>query len=134
GNYEFDKSDTGWRDEITRADVRIDGQMLDNANDPKGFGRMYSLGEGNLKKMFMESGPDGHIVQVVEIGHIKSYPYCTQECIEERLKEFKAAPSMIENYKPEIRFTGKCSKETRKKYVRFRRAMYRRYGIKIGGI
>lgn len=133
-NYEFDKSDTGWRDEITRADVRIDGQMLDNANDPKGFGRMYSLGEGNLKKMFMESGPDGQIVQVFEIGHINSYPYCTQECIEERLKEFKTAPSMIENYKPEIRFTGKCSKETRKNYVRFRRAMYRRYGIKIGGI
>lgn len=133
-NYEFAESDTGWRDEITRADVRIDGQMLDNANDPSGFGRMYNLGEGNLKKMSMESGPDGQIVQVFEISHINSYPYCTQECIEERLKEFITAPSMVENYKPEIRFTGKCSKETRKNYVRFRRAMYRRYGIEIGGI
>lgn len=133
-NYEFAESDKGWRDEITRGEVWIDGQMLDNANDPSGFGRMYNLGEGNLKKMSMESGPDGQIVQVFEISHINSYPYCTQECIEERLKEFITAPSMVENYKPEIRFTGKCSKETRKNYVRFRRAMYRRYGIKIGGI
>ena len=133
-NYEFAESDKGWRDEITRGEVWIDGQMLDNANDPSGFGRMYNLGEGNLKKMSMESGPDGQIVQVFEISHINSYPYCTQECIEERLKEFITAPSMIENYKPEIRFTGKCSKETRKNYVRFRRAMYRRYGIEIGGI
>lgn len=133
-NYEFAESDKGWRDEITRGEVWIDGQMLDNANDPSGFGRMYNLGEGNLKKMSMESGPDGQIVQVFEISHINSYPYCTQECIEERLKEFITAPSMVENYKPEIRFTGKCSKETRKNYVRFRRAMYRRYGIEIGGI
>ena len=133
-NYEFAESDKGWRDEITRGEVWIDGQMLDNANDLSGFGRMYNLGEGNLKKMSMESGPDGQIVQVFEIGHINSYPYCTQECIEERLKEFVTAPSMVENYKPEIRFTEKCSKETRKNYVRFRRAMYRRYGIKIEGI
>lgn len=133
-NYEFAESDKGWRDEITRGEVWIDGQMLDNANDPSGFGRMYNLGEGNLKKMSMESGPDGQIVQVFEISHINSYPYCTQECIEERLKEFVTAPSMVENYKPEIRFTEKCSKETRKNYVRFRRAMYRRYGIKIEGI
>ena len=133
-NYEFAESDKGWRDEITRGEVWIDGQMLDNANDPSGFGRMYNLGEGNLKKMSMESGPDGQIVQVFEISHINSYPYCTQECIDERLKEFVTAPSMVENYKPEIRFTEKCSKETRKNYVRFRRAMYRRYGIKIEGI
>lgn len=133
-NYEFAESDKRWRDEITRADVRIVGQMLDNANDPSGFGRMYNLGEGNLKKMSMESGSDGQIVQVFEISHINSYPYCTQVCIEERLKEFITAPSMVENYRPEIRFTGKCSEEIQESYEKFCQKMYETYGIEIGGI
>lgn len=133
-NYEFDKSDTGWRDEITRADVRIDGQMLDNANDPKGFGRMYSLGEGNLKKMFMESGPDGQIVQVFEIGHINSYPYCTQACIEQRFEEIGTAPSVKSYYKAVIRFRGKITEEIQKIYEQFRQDMDELYGIEIEGI
>ena len=133
-NYEFDKSDTGWRDEITRADVRIDGQMLDNANDPKGFGRMYSLGEGNLKKMFMESGPDGQIVQVFEIGHINSYPYCTQACIEQRFEEIGTAPSVKSDYKAVIRFRGKITEEIQKIYEQFRQDMDELYGIEIEGI
>ena len=133
-NYEFAKSDTGWRDEIQRGEVWIDGQLLDNANDSKGFGRMFNLGEGNLKKMSMESGPDGQIVQVFEISHINSYPYCTQECIEERLKEFVTAPSMIEDYKPVIRFAGKCSEEIQESYEQFCQKMYETYGIEIGGI
>ena len=114
--------------------MRIDGQMLDNANDPSGFGRMYNLGEGNLKKMSMESGSDGQIVQVFETSHINSYPHCTQVCIEERLKEFITAPSMVENYRPEIRFTGKCSEEIQESYEKFCQKMYETYGIEIGGI
>lgn len=133
-NYEFTESDKGWRDEIARGEVWIDGQMLDNANDPSGSGRMYNLGEGNLKKMSMESGPEGQVVQVFEVSHINSYPYCTQKCIEERLKEFTTAPSMVENYKPVIRFTGKCSREVRETYVQFRQEVYESYGIEIEGI
>lgn len=85
-----------FKTEVQDAHVFIDGAELDNENDPKGFSRMFAVGEGNFKNVDLELA-GGRPTQKFELENGDAYPLSTQYCILERLKEYntaKIAPPM----------------------------------------
>ena len=81
-----------WQDEIKNADVRMsnDGEVLvlkDSALDKAGFGRMYSVGEGNLSMDCVFNPKRRAVQEQFRVHHAMSFPLATQECIEERRGE-----------------------------------------------
>ena len=82
-----------WQDEIKNADVRLINSVGNsvplNADslDAKGFGRMYSTGEGNLSMDCVFNPKRRAVQEQFKVHNALSFPRATQNCIEERLEE-----------------------------------------------
>ena len=82
-----------WQDEVRSADVRLinsDGDVLslkDTPLDAKGYDRLYSAGEGNLSMDCAYNPKTRAVQEQFRVHHPMSFPWATQECIEERLGE-----------------------------------------------
>lgn len=115
--------------EIQSADVTIDGVELDNTNDPKGYSRMFAVGEGNLQSLSCEVDENGIIKQNFELCNGNAFPLSTQYCIEERLGEYKTAQPM--EYIPVVRLGSDCSDEVYKSYLVFADKIERDYNVRM---
>ncbi|NLO38237.1 MAG: HD domain-containing protein [Ruminiclostridium sp.] len=130
----FKKNAVNWEDEISEVRVQISGELLDNKNDPGGFGRMYSVGEGNLSSLNCAYDETrGQLTETFTVKDGSSFPKCTQNCIKERFKEFETISGI--DYSPVIEFEGSYSTEMRadieKTYNEFKDIALDRYGINI---
>lgn len=92
-----------WREEAKCADVTIGGVKITDNNDPKGEQRMFAVGEGNIKSMYMQESADEHPEAVFEILNSDSFPYCTMNAILERVGEFNTAKLTEDPYVKEWR-------------------------------
>lgn len=115
--------------EIQSADVTIDGVELDNTNDPKGYSRMFAVGEGNFQSLSCEVDENGIIKQNFELCNGNAFPLSTQYCIEERLGEYKTAQPM--EYIPVVRLGSDCSDEVYKSYLVFADKIERDYNVRM---
>ena len=76
--------------EVQSMDIEVDGQKLDNENDPKGISRMFAAGEGNFKELktdHIEGNDKVVVLHEITLVDGNDAVYCTQECITERVKE-----------------------------------------------
>jgi hypothetical protein len=80
--------------EVQSADVKVDGEELNNHNDPEGVARMFAVGEGNFQSLRCEVGEDGKIREVITLCDGDAFPLSTQHCIKERIGEFQTANPM----------------------------------------
>ena len=115
--------------EVQAADVKVDGTELNNANDPKGFSRMFAVGEGNFQSLNCEVDENGTIKQNFELCDGNAFPLSTQHCIEERLGEYKTAHPM--NYTPVVKLGSNCSDEVYKSYLEFADKIEREYNVRM---
>lgn len=115
--------------EVQAADVKVDGTELNNANDPKGFSRMFAVGEGNFQSLNCEVDEIGTIKQNFELCDGNAFPLSTQHCIEERLGEYKTAHPM--NYTPVVKLGSNCSDEVYKSYLEFADKIEREYNVRM---
>lgn len=115
--------------EVQAADVKVDGTELNNVNDPKGFSRMFAVGEGNFQSLSCQIDESGAIKQNFELCDGNAFPLSTQYCIEERLGEYQTAQPM--EYTPVIKLGSNCSDEVYKSYIAFRQRVKDDYGIRM---
>lgn len=115
--------------EVQAADVKVDGTELNNTNDPKGFSRMFAVGEGNFQSLNCEVDENGSIKQNFELCDSNAFPLSTQHCIEERLGEYKTAHPM--NYTPVVKLGSNCSDEIYKSYLEFADKIEREYNVRM---
>lgn len=80
-----------WSEESKCADVTIGGVKITDNNDPDGKQRTYAVGEGNIKRMYMQESADGHPEAVFEILNSNSFPYCTMYAVLECVGEINTA-------------------------------------------
>lgn len=116
-----------WHEEIAKAKIfMIDDNgartsLLTQGVDVEGFGRMYMSGEGNLSMSCEFNPKTQNLREVFIISHGKSFPLCTQNCIDERLGELDTMKKFpVEAH---IKIVGDYSTLDRKKIER----MYNRY-------
>ena len=115
--------------EIQSADVKVDGVELNNKNDPKGFSRMFAVGEGNFQLLNCEVDNNGVIRQSFDLCDGDAFPLSTQYCIEERLGEYKTAQPM--KYTPVVKLGSNCSDKVYKSYLAFADRIERDYNVKM---
>lgn len=115
--------------EIQSADVKVDGVELNNENDPKGFSRMFAVGEGNFQLLNCEVDNNGVIRQNFDLCDGDAFPLSTQYCIEERLGEYKTAQPM--KYTPVVKLGSNCSDKVYKSYLAFADRIERDYNVKM---
>lgn len=115
--------------EIQSADVKVDGVELNNKNDPKGFSRMFAVGEGNFQLLNCEVDNNGVIRQSFDLCDGDAFPLSTQYCIEERLGEYKTAQPM--KYTPVVKLGSNCSDKLYKSYLAFADRIERDYNVKM---
>lgn len=115
--------------EVQAADVKVDGTELNNTNDPKGFSRMFAVGEGNFQSLNCEVDENGSIKQNFELCDGNAFPLSTQHCIEERLGEYKTAHPM--NYTPVVKLGSNSSDEIYKSYLEFADRIEREYNVRM---
>lgn len=115
--------------EVQSADVKVDGVELNNENDPKGFSRMFAVGEGNFQLLNCEVDNNGVIRQNFDLCDGDAFPLSTQYCIEERLGEYKTAQPM--KYTPVVKLGSNCSEKVYKSYLAFADRIERDYNVKM---
>ncbi|MBR5913363.1 MAG: hypothetical protein IKZ58_03220 [Selenomonadaceae bacterium] len=90
-SYVSDAKD--WKSEITKAKIfMIDENgkrtsLLTKGVDDSGYDRMYRAGEGNLLMSCAYNSKTRNVCEIFKVIDGKSFPLCTQKCIEERLEE-----------------------------------------------
>ena len=115
-----------WHTEISKAKIFIVDESgtrtsLLSGIDDNGFGRMYMSGEGNLSMSCEFNSKTQNVREVFKIFHGKSFPFSTQNCIEERLGELDTMKKFpVEAH---IKILGDYSKVDKKKISR----IYSRY-------
>ena len=115
--------------EVQSADVKVDGTELNNANDPKGFSRMFAVGEGNFRSLNCKVDGGSVIKQNFELCDGNVFPLSTQYCIEERLSEYETAYPM--KYIPVIKLGSNCSDEVYNSYLAFADRIERDYHVRM---
>ena len=119
-----------WLVESLTAKVKIDGKQLTNENDSAGVSRMYAVGEVNFADVSCEKGTDNDkdfIVQQFDLCNGNAFPLCTQNCIEERIKEYATG----EPLKCKIIIRGTFDEAAKESYKAFVLRCYDDYNIKI---
>ena len=91
---------------------------------------MYAVGEGNFKSLRCETDEQGNLKQIFELCDGDAFPLSTQNCIKERLNEYKTAKSI--KYTPVVKLGSHCSKEVYDSYLRFAdKDVEMDYGVKM---
>lgn len=131
-----------WKDEIKGSKLvfhenRDTSCMIDDSNDPDGYTRMYQFGEGNITAMHSAVGSGSEFESVIAVNNGMAKPYCTQECILERLKELKTTNELF-SHSTTINLYGDCDDKHLALYESFameNEAEYGRIRInRIGGV
>ena len=115
--------------EIQGADVRVDGEQLNNRNDPKGISRMFAVGEGNFKSLRCSLNDTGSIQQTFELCDGNAFPLSTQYCIKERLGEYKTAQPLT--YTPVVKLGKNCSEEVKASYEKFAIEVEQEFNVRM---
>ena len=82
-----------WKSEITKAKIFFIDEngnrisFLKKGIDDSGYQRMYIAGEGNLLMSCAYNPKTRNVREIFIVRYGKSFPLCTQACIEERLEE-----------------------------------------------
>ncbi len=115
--------------EVQMADVKVGGIELNNDNDPKGFSRMFAVGEGNFKSLNCKVDESGAIKQNFELCDGNAFTLSTQYCIEERICEYVTAHPL--KFTPVVKLGSNCDKEAYTSYCAFADRIYRDYNIRM---
>lgn len=102
--------------EVQEAEVKVGGTELNNTNDPKGYARMFAVGEGNFRSMSCTVDEKGELNQSIELCDSDAYPLSTQQCIMERIGEYRSGDPAKCTFVIKL---DKCSDETLKSYNEF---------------
>ena len=133
--------------EVQGVKISVDGVELNNENDPKGVSRMYAAGEKNFRELKVEA-KDNHgkpeLVHSYTLVDGNDAVYCTQECLEERIKELNTIciEKSPEGKKPNklnkinmkvVIHIGKASSDrsVRKSYMKYAADIREKYNIKM---
>ena len=85
-----DDKRTLYYQEVQSMKITVDGQELNNENDPSGLSRMYVAGEKNFKELITEreeTNGKTEVVETITLVDGNDAVYCTQACINERVQE-----------------------------------------------
>ena len=132
--------------ELQSIEVYVGDKQLTNKNDPSGISRMYALGEKNFKELKTDTEEiEGQIVPVLSIELVdgNNTIFCTQRCIEERVKEMAsigAGPLKEDqslngadkiDMKMVVHIGKNCSEDTKKMYERYAQKTRNRWNIEM---